>query len=640
MENKYQLISSLVVFDAFNKQGKDLFEILDSFIEFAIKDKNLNGFTHIEIFDYLKNEFGFEIPGAVIEQGLKRIVKNKKLLIKKDKKFHLNENNTFNIENIQSKINNATNDEKELYDELYTYFDLNITLEDKKTIAKELINYFLGYKQDKYTKEINRFVIKNRENPILKNISNGIILYNGLRYQNTFDDENWKELLNIYINMEIIFHYIGYNGEFFSKMIEELFELISEINKKKRVICLYYTSREKQRIEDFFYAIINNQKIENTVAAVEIKKRCGNDRIKITEEKIKLFRKLKEKIIFEKDIPNIDFNSDESKKFNVISNDIKEKIPTIDLIEDKLEFLNKLNILRANNNATIEKARYIFLTDENDYKEISKHIKEQTNGKVPIAIQVVFLTNILWLKLGKFSKKYNDELLIFKPDTRAKISTASGLEQHNNFLHEEIEKRKDLDEEAARKIRSELISSSIKPEEINENNIDSIMDMSGADLNYFLERHNLKEKEINKLKDENKNLQEQVQELSHQIVYKEKQLEQSNLREINNLKDKNENLEKQVQELLQQKNNDEKLKKTIELQKNIRNYYIQLGLTLIVCLIIIITVFQIPKELFEYVQLCQWIISGGSSFSFIKFFIRNIKKVKDTKNQLKELNND
>lgn len=525
MENQYQLLSALVVFDSLKKQEKGLPEILNSFIKFIIQDKNLNEFTHIEICDSLKNDFGFKIPSAVVEQALNKMAKNQELL-REGKKFYI-ENTLSNIQDIQVEIKKAMSDEEKLINDLCV--DLDIDLEEKEEVRDELTKYLLGDTQGNYKKEIDRFIIKNSENNILKNISNGIIVYNGLRYDDTFDNKKWEKL-KVYINMEIIFHYMGYNGELYSKIIKELLELIIEINRKTKFIDLYYTSREEQRIEDFFEAIIKNKNTRETEAAKLIKRKCGDDEIRIRAEKAQLFKKLKESAILKQDIRDVDFNAEKNQTFNIVSDEISKRFSEIE--PEKIEFLNKLNILRANNQATIENAKYIFLTDENEYKEISKYIKDETKSKIPIAIQVVFLTNILWLKLGRLSKNSN-ELLVFKPDTRAKISLALGLNQHNLSLQKEVEQRikEGMDKDIAEEVLCELISSGVKPEEINENNVDSIVEMSGADLNYFIKQKNLREEKINKAVDENKALKERVEKLEKE---KENEKYQHNLQDTEN----------------------------------------------------------------------------------------------------------
>ncbi|HED0577060.1 TPA: hypothetical protein R4K34_001593 [Campylobacter jejuni] len=575
MEEKYQILSALAVFDSLRQQGKDLFEILDSFIVFIICDKNLNNFTNTEIYECLKNEFEFDMPKAVIEQRLKVMVKNKKLQFDTNAKKFFNCNAIGDTQYIKNELRKVIHEEKTLIDQLHASLDSGILSDDKEKekekeiLNKELINYFLGNTLNNYENDINRFIIKNMNNPLLNIISNGVIVYNALRYQDTFDNRRWEKL-SIYINMEIIFHFMGYNGTFYNSMINELFNLIIEINKSKKVIYLYYTSREEQRIENFFNSLIKNNNIENTDAAKTIKNRCGNDTSKIIEEKIKLFEKLQENAILKKEINEVDFNLEKNQQFNIISSDIKEKLPEID--DEKVEFLNKLNILRKNNTTTIESSKYLFLTDESEYINISKYIKTTSKSKIPIAIQVMYLTNILWLKLGKFSKS-NNKLLIFKPEVRARISIALNLHNHNIYLYNELDKRiKDgMDEKLAKKILAEILSLDSRPENIDEDNIVSLSNMSGVDLDYFIQQHNIKEEKINIMKNEIETLTNEVNKVNNE--HNKLQKENEELKQNN--KSKDDEIKKYKHNELKYKQKEiERNKKDLKNAKNFRKFMI------------------------------------------------------------------
>ncbi|ECL1093707.1 hypothetical protein FPN63_05340 [Campylobacter jejuni] len=633
MEEKYQILSALAVFDSLRQQGKDLFEILDSFIVFIICDKNLNNFTNTEIYECLKNDFEFDMPKAVIEQRLKVMVKNKKLQFDTNAKNFFNYNAIGDTQCIKNELRKVIHEEKTLIDQLYASLDSGMLSDDKEKeiLNKELINYFLGNTLNNYENDINRFIIKNMNNPLLNIISNGVIVYNALRYQDTFDNRRWEKL-SIYINMEIIFHFMGYNGTFYNSMINELFNLIIEINKSKKVIYLYYTSREEQRIENFFNALINNKNIEEKDAAKTIRNRCGNDTSKIIEEKIKLFKKLRENAILKKEIDEVDFNLEKNQQFNIVSSDIKEKLPEID--DEKIEFLNKLNILRKNNMATIENSKYLFLTDENKYISISKYIKITSKSKIPIAIQVMYLTNILWLKLGNFSKN-NNKLLIFKPEVRARISIALNLHNHNIDLYNQLDKKikEGMDEELAKEILVDLRSLDIRPEDIDEDNIVSLSNMSGVDLDYFIQQHSIKEEKINTMKNEIETLTNEVNKVNneHNKLQKEnEELKQNNKSKDDEIKNyRSEKLEYEIKEF-------ERNKKTLKIYKFLRISTITVFFMLLcICSYFVVTQYK-PLE-------SAWNTVIGIIFFFLSsilggkmFFVDKIKKYQEYSKQSEE----
>ncbi|ECR3330775.1 hypothetical protein F1P65_09150, partial [Campylobacter jejuni] len=183
--------------------------------------------------------------------------------------------------NIKTKINDAIKDEDYLFEKLFSFIEIKLGHEilenEKETIKRDFINYFLGnIIEDKYRIYINAFIIENENNEVLKNIANGIIVYNGLLYQNTFEERKF-EYLKVYLNMEIIFHYMGYNGILFKQIVDELFEIIDSINKKKKFIQLCYTPEVKNRIDEFFEAILKNLSIQKNTASEKIIEKCGKD---------------------------------------------------------------------------------------------------------------------------------------------------------------------------------------------------------------------------------------------------------------------------------------------------------------------------------------------------------------------------
>ncbi|ELY6807131.1 hypothetical protein SNS52_001831, partial [Campylobacter jejuni] len=148
--------------------------------------------------------------------------------------------------------------------------------------------------------------------------------------------------------MEIIFHYMGYNGILFKQIVDELFEIIDSINKKKKFIQLCYTPEVKNRIDEFFEAILKNLSIQKNTASEKIIEKCGKDAIKIRLEKRNLYNKISQNgFMQEKELPEINYVESNSQ-YNIISIETLEKNKEIENIEEKLEFLNKLSIVRKN----------------------------------------------------------------------------------------------------------------------------------------------------------------------------------------------------------------------------------------------------------------------------------------------------
>ncbi|EAI3654725.1 hypothetical protein E4210_05935, partial [Campylobacter jejuni] len=492
---------------------------------------------------------------------------------------------------------------------------------EKETIKRDFINYFLGnIIEDKYRIYINAFIIENENNEVLKNIANGIIVYNGLLYQNTFEERKF-EYLKVYLNMEIIFHYMGYNGILFKQIVDELFEIIDSINKKKKFIQLCYTPEVKNRIDEFFEAILKNLSIQKNTASEKIIEKCGKDAIKIRLEKRNLYNKISQNgFMQEKELPEINYVESNSQ-YNIISIETLEKNKEIENIEEKLEFLNKLSIVRKNYNCTIENAKYILLTEDKDYNKISNSIKNNKEQKIPLVVNIQYLTNILWYKIGgKFTNKKEIPLL-FKADSRAKFSMA--LEMHNckDLLYKEInERQKEIDIPDAEEIIYEIKSISTNPDNIDSDAAEFILEIFSKGLDVFIKKQENEKNEKKQLEDENRNLRKEYEALSQKIT----EMTQQQL-------DKERQIEKE--------NTIEKLKKKI-----IKHKAMQYGIFIVIVIVIVIVCgfIFIPKEWLEEISFWLSIIGsgGGLTGGGLWLYKHFQKKIETMQNKIKETNND
>lgn len=628
MNEKHQLISSLVLFNHLSEKKKDANSILDSIIVYTIKDKQLKSFGYLEICEYLKNEFGLRIPQIVVRKRLINITKDvPQFLQYTDRKFEVLQISPQDNTEMKSEIDNAVKNEKQLFSKLFSFIELktkNKLLEaEKESIKNNFISHFLGIgKDEKYGIYINAFILENQNDVVLKNMANGIVSYNGLVYQNTFENRKFDKL-NIYINMEIIFHYMGYNGELFKQIVDELFEIIIKINKKKKIIFLCYTSKEKNRIDDFFNAIAKNTDIQKNTASKKIIEKCGKDTIKIQDERLELFKKLEGNSILEKDLPNIDFNLEANKPFNINSNELVESNKDIEDISEILEFLNKLSIIRANHQCTIETAKCIFLTEEKDYLNIANDIKkDNAEQRIPLALNLQYLTSILWYKLGSNFSSEKEIPLLFRADTRAKISLALDMNKHSEFLFDEIERRKEeLDETRAKEILYLIRSMPVKPEDIDCDNMEDVLELSNSDLNYFIRKQEKDRKEKKDLENENKNLKTKNEVLSQ---------------ELNDISLEKEKLQRQL--------NEEKARRKQREKKDMRRQILfcrfkQFGSILLVLIIASCIYIFLPKKWLEHLKDLLFIfgLSGLGIGGFLIWLYTHFnKKIRNMREQTEE----
>lgn len=134
-----------------------------------------------------------------------------------------------------------------------------------------------------FQKYISSYVIENSKNEEIQkqldDIHEGLIIYTGITSELDYSKlGSWKNSLTLYLDQEILFHIVGYNGEFFKKQADDFLSLVSEINRKEKLIKLLYFDSVKRDIEHFFNnaeAIVSGKMISNgTIAMAFVTKDC------------------------------------------------------------------------------------------------------------------------------------------------------------------------------------------------------------------------------------------------------------------------------------------------------------------------------------------------------------------------------
>ena len=333
------LLASLAVFRQLQESGKSINDILNEFIVDIIKTNGLYSFSSKEVNSLLNETYDFQIPDAVVALSLKKI----DALTNKNGLFTINDSSKLDSFNIEKQKN--LNSEKHilLISQLHEYIELKnnkkLSDKDKNDIEHALSNFILDNRVDNgYSDFISAFIIENKNNVEFINtwdtIREGVVLYTGLKYNPNLQTKIWNTNLTIYVNMEIIFHFAGYNGTLYKTLIDDLHSLIKEINAKQKYIHLKYLRESKNEIESFFYSaenIIN----KGSTAIVRPAMRdiingckCSAD---ILIKKEKLFILLSTSGIIEENVEDI--YKTENHKFNITTSELYDKYQEVDDIE-------------------------------------------------------------------------------------------------------------------------------------------------------------------------------------------------------------------------------------------------------------------------------------------------------------------
>lgn len=653
MNNKISdsnLLASLAVFRQLQESGKSINDILNEFIVDIIKTNGLYSFSSKEVNDLLNETYDFQIPDAVVALSLKKI----DALIHKNGLFTINDSSKLDFFNIEKQKHLNTEKHMLLISQLYEYIELKnnkkLSDKDKNDIEHALSNFILDNRIDNgYSDFISAFIIENKNNSEFirtwDTIREGLVLYTGLKYNPNLQTKIWNSTLTIYLNMEIIFHFAGYNGTLYKTLIDDLYSLIKEINAKQKYIHLKYLPETKNEIESFFYSaenIIN--KGSNTIVRPAMRDiingcKCSSD---ILIKKEKLFILLSTSGIIEENVEDI--YGTQNHKFNITTNILFKKYKEIEDVENITKKLNYISIKRGEREQNnFENIGYIILTEARNINLVAwdETIKEQ--GQVPLATNMQFLTNKFWFKLNKgFGRK--DCPISFKITTKAQILLSSHLTEKIKNSYIELQQQINngsITEDIALKVLCELKTRSKLPEELQDENMNDVI--SSLDLtldDYILEHENVK-----KLAFESKNKSIELEEILQNTAEEKKQLEfeRENITQKNTqlrqslIKKENEAQNYKEKYLLQQQ---EKL--SIFVQKKEKSEkkldFISSSLKFIF-VILVLVIFVKTAILLEWdndTQKIIWIISVSltilsyfyrNKIEFIKEIILNIRKL-------------
>ena len=256
MINKVNKLASYAMYrQLYNDGKKDTYFIISKFIEHIIVTNKLNSFDVEKISLLLNENFGFCIPSYVIQSAIKRI----EFVSKKDGQFLVSRKDISLDSEITQELEKSDLKSRALMSRLIKYVkDKNREINEEK-LTREFTSFLLddSFNGD-YSSIISEFIIENNiDSDFLKNINQikeGAVLFSGINYTSDISKLTWKNNINLYVETEILFHLAGYNGIFFQKLANDMFQLINEMNQKsnKRIISIRYYKEVSEDIDHFF----------------------------------------------------------------------------------------------------------------------------------------------------------------------------------------------------------------------------------------------------------------------------------------------------------------------------------------------------------------------------------------------------
>lgn len=519
----------------YNDGKKDTYFVISRFIEHIILSNELNSFDVEKISSLLNENFGFNIPSYVIQSSIKRI----EFVSKKDGQFLVSRENISLDSEIKEELEEYDLKSRALMSSLIKYVK-NEKDKDQEISEEKLTREFTSFLLDDsfngdYSSIISKFIIENDTDVnFLKNINQikeGAVLFSGINYTSDISKLTWKSNINLYVETEILFHLAGYNGIFFQKLANDMFQLINEMNQKnnKRIISIRYYKEVSEDIDHFFGTaeeIVKGNKIVDigNVAMDEIVRDCSTP-ADVINKRSRFTNILRQYSISEAD--SLNYYSPEYHNFNIESQKIVEKYGLATENKEKyLKHLNYTNILRKKDdinseNLSLKESKHLVITEVGKILQMANDFnKENEDFNAPLAISMSSLTNRLWFDLNKgFGSEYLPSTFNILEKSRLVLSnilTQTVAKQYDKV--KESYKKGELSEEDLNENIIELRKKMMKPEDIDReqlNNIDDIINPNGLEI-YKSGKERL-EKKVKKLEHDNK-----IRELDRQKIIEEK----------------------------------------------------------------------------------------------------------------------
>lgn len=490
------ILASYATFKELYNEGKyrSPYQILAEFIKYIVLTENTYSFSLVKMKQDLKRVFGFELPTAVIKTAVKGIdgitretatsgyVVNNKQLIENAEFASLRKETE--VENLElSKL---------LLDYAHEHYSDQYIRED--ALVQDFIAYLIDENSNTKNHDlISEFILKNsddvRTQESIESIRQGAVLYIGLNY-NISETGSLGKDLTLYLDTEILFDLVGYNGGVYQSIAEDFIDLVRDANEGEHKIKLRYFTEVKNEIENFFDMakdIVVGRQIPNNKPAMKSIVNGCREETDVIEKCADFFLKLRTQYsIIEDPIESYYLPSYDSYNLEGIRNDA---FPQDEETSEALTYVSHINKLRKGvRYKEYTESGYIFVTETSKVLDVSKNMiallsaedEKDAIHACGFAQNMSGISNILWYKLNKgFGRKDFPQSL--DAVLKAKVVLAKHISQKVSKAYQELKKQYEegsISKEIMAARMLALREKSEKPEDISIDNVENELDFS------------------------------------------------------------------------------------------------------------------------------------------------------------------
>lgn len=496
----HRLLASAALFRELYDNNKDIYDVISEFIRASILLNSKWTFNATECTQSLQNNFGFQIPEAVIKTCLKnRLQRNEETTLERGiytvtEKFDRSKSIQPNLKTSQSEYN-------EIVENLVKHVRaLSVTDIDTEKLKSNFNDYLLDERiPSEYVKHINHFLLKYEFDKDFKEklnrIEEGLVLYAGIRYSPDLSSlGHWCGDLIIFLDTEHLFSAAGLNGVLYQQIFDDFNSLVKEVNSKKSKygkIKLQYFEETNAEVENFFYSaekiVENHRQIDpSKTAMLAIVNGCSS-KSDVLGKKSNFLGKLRQLKIEIEESQNYygdnNFNIEDEKSISNLKEAFGHKTED-DRCSGILKIFTKVNCIRnGNSKLAIDRVPAIFMTENRLTQRVAfSDIVYGGNGSIPFATNIEFLTERLWFKLNKGFGANNKTPASFDVIIKAKLVLSSQVKKSVSERFNEIKAqydRGDIDNESTALLISELRNKPSSPDNISTENIDDSINFIG-----------------------------------------------------------------------------------------------------------------------------------------------------------------
>lgn len=455
MENQNALTSTAMLASIWEKEKKDTIELILPFVIYAI-GKTTSPHNQVDISsvsDFVAHDFGFhQIPHSVLQKVLTRLNK-KGILTLSNRKFFLKDDLSGECSKIDFQLNSAKSQTSAVVERLTDYFNQRKEYLLKKDITKEDgEKFFVSFLETKgyfvfaeisklrdisaYENTMNyriaQFILTEYDNKTdlfqyINNIVTGLLLsrvvygYTDLQYKEKIKD------LCVFFDTTLLLHIFGFKSAEENTAASQLIEILKSLSVP--VKCFQHNYSEVHRILGAYKHNVLNpaNRYGQTLEYFDKLKYSADDMNRVIANLDEYF---KEKNIEVVDIPSlsgdgtgvissVDFSSAVGEAS--LKKHLSESIPyrSDEALTNDVSSISAIFTLRRGKSyKKIEQCKALFVTTNRRLAySAQKHINDIGNT-VPLLINDLDLTTLLWLK----SHKRHSDLPTLKLIETARLS--------------------------------------------------------------------------------------------------------------------------------------------------------------------------------------------------------------------------